>query len=73
MGEINLENLKTEFPDKWKNITEKLNYPDEYFISIDDYQKPVEKLKIEAFFSKLKKDCPEGEEIERKKLLNCFL
>ena len=31
--------LKIEFPDKLKYLTKKLAYPQEYFNSIDDYQK----------------------------------
>ena len=43
----------------------KLAYPYEYFNSIDDYQKPVDNLKKEHFFSKLKNKCPDDEEIGR--------
>ena len=55
-GENDLKILKTGFPDKWKYLTKKLAYPYEYFNSIDDYQKPVNNLKKEHFFSKLKKN-----------------
>ena len=65
MGENYLKILKTEFPDKWKHSTKKLAYSYEYFNSIDDYQKPVEILKKEDFFSKLKNGYPNDEEIER--------
>ena len=65
MGENDLKILKTGFPDKWKFLTKKLAYPYEYFNSIDDYQKPVDNLKKEHFFSKLKNKCPDDEEIER--------
>ena len=60
---------KTEFPDKWKILTEKLAYPYECFNSIDDYQKPNDNLKRGDFFSKLKSKCPDDddEEIERTK------
>ena len=51
-GENDLRILKTEFPDKWKFLTKKLAYPYEYFNSIEDYQKPVNNLKNEDFFSK---------------------
>ena len=44
IGENSLEISKTGFLDKWKILTKKLAYPYEYFISIDDYQKPVEKF-----------------------------
>ena len=53
MSENDLKILKTGFPDKWKYLTKKLAYPYEYFNSIDDYQKPVNILKKEHFFSKL--------------------
>ena len=65
MGENDLKILKTGFPDKWKYLTKKLAYLDEYFKSIDDYQKLVNNLKKEHFFSKLKNKCPDDEEIER--------
>ena len=67
MGENDLKILKTGFPNKWKNLTKKLAYPYEYFNSIDDYRKPVDNLKKEYFFSKLKNRCPDDEEIERTK------
>ena len=35
------------------------------FDCIDDYQKPVNNLKKEHFFSKLKNKCPDNEEIQR--------
>ena len=65
MGEHDLKILKTEFPDKWKYLTKKLAYPFEYFNSIEDYQKPVDNLNKEDFFSKLKNKWPDDEEIER--------
>ena len=65
MGENDLKVLKTEIPDKWKYLTKKLAYPYEYFISIDDYQKPVNNSKKEQFFSKLKNGFPDDEEIQR--------
>ena len=65
MGENDLKILKTGFPDKWKYLTKKLAYPYEYFKSIEDYQKPVNNLKKEHFFSKLKNKCPDNEEIQR--------
>ena len=64
-GENDLKILKTGFPDKWKYLTKKLAYHYEYFNSIDDYQKPVDDLKKEDFFSKLKNKCPDDEEIQR--------
>ena len=55
MGENDFKILKTGFPDKWKNLTKKLSYPYEHFNSIDDYQRSVDNLEKEQFFSKLKK------------------
>ena len=52
IGENDLKILKTEFLDKWKYLTEKLAYPYEFFNFIEDYQKPVDNLKKERFFSK---------------------
>ena len=37
--------LKKEFPDKWQYLNKKLAYPYQYFITIDDHQKPVNNLK----------------------------
>ena len=59
--------LKKEFPDKWQYLNKKLAYPYQYFNSINDYQKPVNILKKEDFFSKLKNDYPDDGEIERTK------
>ena len=59
--------LKKEFPDKWQFFLRKLAYPYQYFNSIDDYQKPVDNLKKEDFFSELQNDYPDDEEIERAK------
>ena len=56
MGENDLKLLRTRFPDKWKYLTKKLAYPYEYFNSIDNYHKPVDNLKKEYYFSKLKID-----------------
>ena len=66
-SENDLKSLKTEFPDKWKYLTRKLAYPYEYFNSLDGYRKPVDNLKKNDFFSKLKNDYPNDEEIERTK------
>ena len=73
MGENDLKILKTGFLDKWKFSTKKLAYPYEYFCSIGDYQKPVNNLKKEDFFSKLKNKCPDDEEVERTKKLLKYL
>ena len=57
--------LKKEFPDKWQYLNKKLAYPYKFFNSIDDYKKPVDNLKKEDFFGKLKNECPDVEKIER--------
>ena len=67
MGENDPKDLKTGFPDKSKYLTKQLAYPYEYFNKIDDYQKLVDNLKKEGFFSKLKIDYPSDKEIERTK------
>ena len=59
--------MKKEFPDKWQYLNKKLAYPYQYFNSINDYEKPVDYLKKEDFFSKLKNDYPDDDEIERTK------
>ena len=65
IGEHDLKILKTGFLNKWKYLTKKLAYPYEYFNNIEDYQKPVDNLKKEDFFSKMKNKCPDDDEIER--------
>ena len=55
MGENDLKNLKTEFPEKRRYLTKKLAYPYEFFSCIEDYQKSVENIKKEDFFSKFEK------------------
>ena len=67
IGQNDLESLKTELPVKWKYLTKKLAYPYDFFDSIDDYQKPVDNLKKEDFFNKLKNDYRGDKEIERTK------
>ena len=67
MGENDLKIVKMENPDKWNYLTNELAYPYEHLKSIDEYQKPVDNLKKEDFFSKLKNDYPSDEEIERTK------
>ena len=61
MGEKDPKILKTEFTDKkWKYLTKTLAYPFEHFNSfVDDYQKPVDNLRKEDFFSKIKNKCPD--------------
>ena len=48
----------------------KLPYPYDYFNSIADYQKSVDGLEKDDFFSDLKNKCPDDEEIERTKESN---
>ena len=67
IGENGPKILKTELPEKWKYLAKKLGYPCEYFSSVDDYQKAVNDLKKEDFFSKLKDDYLNDLEIERTK------
>ena len=67
MDEDDFKILKKEFPDKWQYLNKKLAYPYEFFNNIDDYKKPVNNLKKEDFFNKLKIDYPDNEEIERTK------
>ena len=67
LDEDDFKILKKEFPDKWQYLNKKLAYPYEYFNSINDYKKPVNDLKKEDFFSKLKNDYPDDDEIERTK------
>ena len=67
IAENDLKMLKQEFPDKWKHLIKKLASPYEYFNGIDDYHKPVDNLKKEDFFTKLKNDYPSDEEIEKTK------
>ena len=73
LDEDDFKILKKEFPDKWQYLNEKLAYPYQYFNSINDYQKPVDNIKKEDFFSKLKNKCPDDDEIERtKEILKLF-
>ena len=67
LDEDDFKILKKEFPDKWQYLNKKLAYPYEYFNSIDDYKKPVDNLEKEDFFSKLKNDYPDDDEIGRTK------
>ena len=65
LGENDVKILKTDFPDEWKYLTKMLAYPCEDFISLDDYQKPVDNLKAVDFFSKLKNKCPSDKKIKK--------
>ena len=67
LDEDDFKNLRKEFPDKWQYSNKKIAYPYEYFNSIDDYKKRVDILEKEDFFSKLKNDYPDNDEIERTK------
>ena len=67
MNEEDFKILKKDFRDKWQYLSKKLADPYEIFNSIDDYQKPVDNLKKEDFFSKLENKCPDDEEIQRTK------
>ena len=67
LDEDDFKFLKKAFPDKWQYLNKKLAYPYQYFNSINDYQKPVDNLKKEDFFSKLKIEYPADDEIERTK------
>ena len=49
------KNLKNDFPDKWINLKNKLEYPYECFNNIEDYQKLFDILEKEDFFKILKK------------------
>ena len=57
--------LKKEFPDKWQNLIKKISISISIFNNIIDYQKPVNNLEKEDFFSKLKSKCPDDDERER--------
>ena len=73
LNEEDFKILKKEFPDKWRYLNNKLAYPFEFFNSFDDYKKPVDNLNKEDFFSILKNDYPEDDEIERtKEIINLF-
>ena len=65
LDEDDFKILKKEFPDKWQYLNKKLAYPYEYFNNVDDYKKTVNNLRRENFFSKLKSDYPDDDEIER--------
>ena len=67
LDEDDFKILKKEIPDNWHYLNKKLAYPYEYFNSIDDYKKPVDKLEKEDFFSKLKNDYHDNDETERTK------
>ena len=55
LDEDDFKPLKKKFSNKWQYLNKTLAYPYEYFNGIDDYEKPVNSLKKEDFFSKLEK------------------
>ena len=55
--------LRRKFVGNRQYLNKKLAYPYEYFNKIDDYIKPEYNLKKDDFFSKLKKNCPDDEDI----------
>ena len=65
LDEDDFKILKIEFPDKCQYLNKKLAYPYEYFNNIKGFKKSVDNLKKEDFFSKVKNDYPDNEEIER--------
>ena len=66
--------MKTEFPEKSKNLTKKIANPYNFFNSFENYQKPIDNLKKEYFLSKLKNDYPNVKEIEQtKEILKSFI
>ena len=66
-NEEDFEMLKKESLDKWQYSNKNLAYRYEHFNKIDDFKKPVDNLKKENFFTKLKTKCPGNDEIERTK------
>ena len=52
MGENDPKKLKTEFADKWNYLGKKATSLCKHFITIDDYQKPVNNLQKGEFLSK---------------------
>ena len=73
LDEEDFKILKKEFPDKWQYLNKKLAYPYQYFNSINDYQKLVNNLKKEDFFSKLKNNYHDDDEIEgTKEIIKLF-
>ena len=63
--ELGFKILKKEFPKNWELLNKKLAYPYEYFKTLDDYSKDISNLTKQDYFSKLKNDYPEDNEIER--------
>ena len=59
--------LKKDFQDEWQFLKKTMAYPYKYFINIDAYKRPVDNLRKEYFFSKLKNKCLDDEKIKRTK------
>ena len=60
--------LKQQFPNHWMLLKEKLAYPYEFFKTLEDYEKPIKNFLRsgkEAYFSKVKNECHDQEEIDR--------
>ena len=65
--------MKKEFPKNWELLNKKLAYPYEYFKTLEDYNKNISTLTNQDYFSKLKNDYPNNEEIERtNKIIQTF-
>ena len=56
--------MKTEIPDNWNYLSEKIANAYAKFKSIDDYRKLVNNLKKEDFFTERENNYPNDEDIE---------
>ena len=65
LDEGDFKRLEKGIPDKRQYLNKKIAYPYQPFNGIDDYKKPVDYLKKEDFFSKLRNKCPGDDERER--------
>ena len=73
LNENDFNILKKEFPINWQLLNKKLAYPYEYFKNLEDYSKDISTLTKQDYFSKLKNDYPDDEEIERtNKIIQTF-
>ena len=60
--------MKRKFLDYWEKNTKKLDYPYEYFINIEDYEKSIielQKLGESAYYNMLNDNYPDWSEIDR--------
>ena len=60
--------LKRHFPNHWMLLKNKLAYQNEFYKTLEDYEKPIEEIinyGKEAYFSKTKNKIPDQEEIDR--------